>query len=160
MHGEYLTAFPNSHQLNVENLILPYWLLNGEELEDLFVETGDFQAYNQTSLIRRLITRNKQKVNDDNKITFDTPARFSINQVLNCLVNLSKETKDYNNPNRVVIKDSPQEFKSDEDKFDKFFENEFDFEERQRSKISAGAYNDGSLEKFISRIRNKITEKG
>ncbi len=35
LHGEYVTAFPNANHLSVENLVLPYWLLNGEELEDL-----------------------------------------------------------------------------------------------------------------------------
>lgn len=158
LHGEYVSAFPQACHLNAENIKLPYWLLNGEELEDLFVETGDNQAYNQTSLLRRLITRNKQKQNNDARIVFDTPALFSIKQVLNCLVNLSRETRDYKNPISVTIQDAPQEFKSDEDKFDKFFEREFSFQEPKQQNISKGTYNDGSLEKFISRVKNKITD--
>ena len=159
LHGEYISAFPQAHHLNVENLVLPYWLLNGEELEDLFVETGEFQAYNQTSLLRRLITRNKQKLNNNARIIFDTPARFSINEVLNCIVNLSRETRDYKNSTTVMIQNNPKEFNSDEEKFDTFFEQEFAFQEPRSQNISKGTYNDGSLEKFISRIRNKITDQ-
>lgn len=163
LHGEYRTAFPDANHLDVDHMILPYWLLNGEELEDLFVESGEFQAYNQTALLRRIITRNKQKVNDDVKITFDTPTKFFIREVLNCLINLSNETRNSDNPSEISVRDESQQFASDEDKFDFYFLKEYDFEETRRKKtgvsgVSKGTYNDGSLEKFISRIRNKITD--
>ena len=32
IHSEYATAFPNANIINIDNLILPYWLLNGDEL--------------------------------------------------------------------------------------------------------------------------------
>ena len=32
IHSEYRTAFPNANCLDVSNIILPYWLLNSEEL--------------------------------------------------------------------------------------------------------------------------------
>ncbi len=76
LHGEYKTAFPAANHLNVDNFILPYWLMNGEELEELFVESGEFQAYNQISLLRRVITRNKQKMSENDEILFDTPVKF------------------------------------------------------------------------------------
>ncbi len=160
LHGEYRTAFPDANHLDVDHMILPYWLLNGEELEDLFVESGEFQAYNQTALLRRIITRNKQKVNDDIKITFDTPAKFFIREVLNCLINLSNETRDSNNHSAIKVRDESHEFASDEDKFDFYSLKEYVFEatSRKGSGISKGTYNDGTLEKFISRIRNKITD--
>lgn len=163
LHGEHRTAFPDANHLDVDHMILPYWLLNGEELEDLFVESGEFQAYNQTALLRRIITRNKQKVNDDVKITFDTPAKFFIGEVLNCLINLSNDTRNTDNPSEISVRDESQQFASDEDKFDFYFLKEYDFEETRRKKagvsgVSKGTYNDGSLEKFISRIRNKITD--
>jgi len=159
LHGEYNTAFPSANQLSADNLVLPYWLMNGEELEELFVESGEFQAYNQVSLLRRIITRNKQKINEDDKVLFDSPVKFSIKQVLNCIINLSKETRDYTNPSEIKIKSSAQEFSSDEEKYDYYFENEFEFEEVKRSSINKGTYNDGTLEKFISRIKNKITDE-
>ena len=62
--------------------------MNGEELEELFVETGENQAYNQINLLRRLITRNKQVKNSKvENISFDTPVRFSVEEVLNAIVN-------------------------------------------------------------------------
>jgi len=66
IHSEYATAFPNANIINIDNLILPYWLLNGDELEELFLDTGDNNNYNQSSLLRNLITLNKQKHNNEN----------------------------------------------------------------------------------------------
>ncbi len=161
LHGEYKAAFPEANHLDASTFVLPYWLMNGEELEELFVETGEMQAYNQVSLLRRLITRNKQKqkLNDNDRVLFDTPVRFSIHEVLNCLVNLGKETRNTKRPSVIKIKGADEEFASDEDKFDSYFGKEHDFEELKHGTISRGTYNDGSLEKFISRIRNKITDE-
>ena len=39
IHSEYRTAFPNANCLDVSNIILPYWLLNSEELQELFIDT-------------------------------------------------------------------------------------------------------------------------
>ena len=159
LHGEYNTAFPKANHLNVDNIILPYWLMNGEELEELFVESGELQAYNQVSLLRRIITRNKQKTNNNDKILFDSPVKFSMNQVLNCIINLSKETRDYTNPSEIKVKDNHKVFETDEAKYDYYFEKEYNFEDVKRSLINKGTYNDGSLEKFISRIRNKLSDE-
>ena len=43
IHGEYDKAFPNANSLSVENnsLKLPYWLMNSEELEDMFIESNE-----------------------------------------------------------------------------------------------------------------------
>jgi hypothetical protein len=162
LHGEYKAAFPDANHLDTDTFVLPYWLMNGEELEELFVESGEHQAYNQVSLLRRAITRNKQKLSGlsgKKNALFDTPVRFSIEQVLNCIINLSKETRNYKNRMEIMIKDAPHEFESDDEKFDYYFDKEYEFEELKRSNVSRGTYNDGSLEKFISRIKNKITDK-
>jgi hypothetical protein len=57
------------------------------------------------------------------------------------------------------IKDSAEVFKDDNAKFHKYFEAEFDFEETKQGSINKGTYNDGTLEKFISRMRTKFTDK-
>ena len=134
-----------------------------KELEELFVESGEFQAYNQTALLRRIITKNKQKLNTDIKIIFDTPIKFFIGEVLNCLINLSNETRNPHNPSEISVRDGSQEFVSDEDKFDFYFLKEYVFDETRRKTnarpgVNKGPSNDGSLEKFISRIKNKITD--
>lgn len=165
LHGEYKTAFPNANHLDVDNLILPYWLMNGEELEELFIDVGEHQQhYNQSSILRRVITQNKQNINNDDGILFDSPVKFSAKQVLNCIVNLSKETRSANDILRIMIKDDIKKFNSDEEKYNYYFAKELSFMETQRASkenegINKGTFNDGSLEKFISRIRNKITDK-
>ena len=158
-HGEYSSAFPSDNHLSINNLLLPYWLMNGEELEELLIETGENQAYNQASLLRRIITRNKQKHSGNSKVMFDSPVRFSLTEVLNCIVNLSRETRDYKKTATYTIKDAAQEFLSDELRFDHYFPSELQFEEPKSQSFSKGAYNDGSLDKFISRIRWKLSDE-
>lgn len=160
IHSEYKNAFPNGNYIDVSKLKLPYWLMNGEELEELFVETGENQAYNQINLLRRLITRNKQVKNSKvENISFDTPVRFSVEEVLNAIVNLSIETRDAKKPGEIAIKDERKKYESDDQKFDDYFKKVYEFEEQKNQSINKGTYNDGSLDKFISRIRNKLTDK-
>ena len=54
--------------IEASNLNLPYWLLNETELEELFLDSGDRNNYNQTSILRRTIIENKQKFNPNEKI--------------------------------------------------------------------------------------------
>ena len=159
IHSEYQRAFPSANYINVEELILPYWLMSGEELEELFVESSESQSYNQSSLLRRLITRNKQKTNAAENITFDTPVKFSIEEVLNCIINLSKETRSSDNAQTICLIDENKTFEDDEAKFDYYFQQILDFKEVKRSSVNKGMYNDGTLEKFISRIKNKTSDK-
>ncbi|MBZ2071908.1 ATP-binding protein, partial [Streptococcus sanguinis] len=94
IHGEYKSAFPNSSHLSIENgsLKLPYWLLNSEELEDLFIESSDLNSYNQISQFKFAITENKKKYNEDKEIDYDSPVYFNITEVRNYLYNKNKET--------------------------------------------------------------------
>ncbi|QGY38436.1 DUF87 domain-containing protein [Bacillus sp. A260] len=159
IHSEYQSAFPHANYINAEELILPYWLMSGEELEELLVESNEHQSYNQSSLLRRLITKNKQKSNGIEDVTFDTPIKFSITEVLNCIINLSKETRYTKDPQTICFKDEDKKFEDDEIKIDKYFEEAIDFKEVKQGSINRGIYNDGTLEKFISRMKNKISDK-
>lgn len=158
LHGEYRTAFPKGYHLDINNLVLPYWLMNGEELEELLVESGENQAYNQSSLLRRIITRNKQKKSGQAKVFFDSPVQFSMKEVLNCIVNLTRETRDTKSPGKIMLKSGQKEFGSDDERFDYYFAQEYEFEESKQGSISKGTYNDGTLEKFVSRIRTKLSD--
>jgi uncharacterized protein len=159
IHSEYKSAFPDCNYIDVSTLKLPYWLMNGEELEEIFVEAGENQAYNQINLLRRLITRNKQIKNEEElNVTFDTPVTFSMKEILNSIINLSRETRNSKNTNEIMIKDAKKEFGNDEEKFDAYFLQEYEYEEQKNGSVSKGTYNDGSLEKFISRIRNKVAD--
>ena len=160
IHSEYKKAFPDSNYIDVSQLKLPYWLMNGEELEEMFVETGENQAYNQISLLRRIITRNKviKNVGHDD-VSFDTAVYFSIREVLNALINLGKETRNAKNNDLITISDGEKSFESDEKKYDNYFTKVHEFTEQKNGSVSKGTYNDGSLDKFISRIKNKINDK-
>jgi DNA helicase HerA-like ATPase len=160
IHSEYQTAFPKANFIDITKLILPYWLLNSDELEELFLESGDFNNYNQASLLRRIITENKKLSNlTMENVFFDSPIPFDINQILNCLINLSKETKNYKNPNEISIKPSPFTPENDSKKFEHYFKARYEFEEPKSQNYSKGSYADGTIDKFISRLENKIHDK-
>ncbi|MEK4905734.1 anti-phage-associated helicase HerA [Niallia sp. FSL M8-0099] len=172
IHSEYESAFPNANKINVENLILPYWLLNGEELEEIFLESGEFNNYNQASILRKLIIANKKKNNTHSgDVYFDSPLKFNIQEVLTCLKNLKRETKNAKSTDRIMIVDDSYELNdgktevnsgillNDEEKILKFFEEIFDFHPTKNQNIKHGDYADGTLDKFISRFENKIKDK-
>jgi uncharacterized protein len=63
IHSEYKSAFPSANFISIENLNLPYWLLNSDELEEILLDTGERDNYNQSSVFRNLVTENKKKHN-------------------------------------------------------------------------------------------------
>ncbi|MHC4752385.1 MAG: ATP-binding protein [Planctomycetota bacterium] len=163
LHGEYNTAFPNANMIDVRTLQLPYWLMNEEELEELLIERGGekTQAYNLASLLRRIITRNKIRRSGDEKVTFGSPVPFSMNEVINCLVNLSIETVNYEKPSESRMTEGRKEFESDEEGFDYYSESVKKFEPVNSKRtnnegVKKGTYNDGTLDKFINRLRGKV----
>ncbi|HZK10950.1 MAG TPA: ATP-binding protein [Atribacterota bacterium] len=159
IHGEYKAAFPSCNYIEAGNLSLPYWLLNETELEELFLDTGDRNNYNQTSILRRTIIENKRKFNPDEKIHFGTPSKFDINEVYNCLCNFQNEMVDYTNNLCVKKLGKDVVCENIEDKYKSFFTEIMDFEAAVRSKIKSGIYADGTLDKFIDRFENKIHNK-
>jgi uncharacterized protein len=60
IHSEYKTAFPAANHIDINSLNLPYWLLNSEELEEVLLDTGERDNYNQSSVFRYLVTENKK----------------------------------------------------------------------------------------------------
>lgn len=156
IHGEYKSAFPEANYIDTSNLILPYWLLNGEELEELFLDSGDRNNYNQTSILRRTIIENKKKYSTSSNIHFGTPCNFDIQEVYNCLYNFQHETTDYVDNLLIKKKGGDISCSSIEEKYSKFFNSKFEFEPTVRSKIKGGIYADGTLDKFIDRFENKI----
>ena len=159
IHGEYKNAFPDCNYLEASNLTLPYWLLNEAELEELFLDTGDRNNYNQSSILRRTIIENKQKHNPGEKIHFGTPSKFDITEVYNCLYNFQNETTDYRDNLCIKIENEEKQCSNIEEKYLHFFKKQYTFEPRKTSKIKGGIYADGTLDKFIDRFENKIFKK-
>lgn len=166
IHSEYSSAFPEANIIDIDNLILPYWLLNGDELEELFLDAGDNNNYNQSSLLRNLITINKQKHNEKNdnhssidKIDFDSPLKFDVFEIYTCLRNLKLETYDYGNDLIAKYKSGDVTYESISKKYMDYFEKILEFQPSSNGKIKKGTYSDGSIDKFINRFYNKITDK-
>lgn len=158
IHAEYASAFPNANLVDAESLKLPYWLLNDEEMESMYLESGDANNYNQESLLRSIITTCKTISNPTAaKVSFDSPLPYDIEHLENCLTNLTKETKDANDPLHITTASEEEyNFASEVDKIAKFCEKHIDFAVPKRSEINKGPYADGSIDKFVRRIAAKV----
>ncbi|MES2654303.1 MAG: ATP-binding protein [Bacteroidota bacterium] len=170
IHGEYEQAFPNAQKLNASNLSLPYWMLNGDEIEQLFLDTGDRNNYNQSSVLRKIITENKKKHNPGiDKIHFDSPLKFDIVEVYNCLYNFQNETVNAKASDRYMIRGHEGAYTGSnsivetdgllltpETRIEKYFTQSFEFIPNRGSNVNKGTYADGTLDKFIERLENKI----
>lgn len=98
IHSEYKSAFPNSNLIDIRNLILPYWLLNSEELEELFIDT-ESNDHNQRYIFKESVVSNRKKnfTGDESekaKIHLDSPLYFDIKEVLNYAIEKNTETID------------------------------------------------------------------
>lgn len=171
IHAEYPAAFPNSNKLSVDDIVLPYWLLNSEELEELFLDSGDNNNYNQSSVLRSVVTQNKRKSNPGfEKIFYDSPIKFDIDEVLNCLINLKNETKNSKTVDRYMIageegdaidsstKANSGVFLTNENKLNKYFEKVYEFRPTKSQNVTKGDYADGTLDKFVSRFISKYKQ--
>lgn len=94
LHNEYRTAFsdkegrtlPEVTYLGHEDLILPYWLLRYDELEQLFVDySNPLHVDNQSSFLRMALLKLKEEaaaeLGIDAEVTLDTPIYFSLQQL-------------------------------------------------------------------------------
>ena len=161
IHNEYKTAFPDANFLDINNLVLPYWLLNSEELSDLFIESNEQNSHNQVSQFQFAVTENKKKHNsavNQDKIYFDSPLKFDINEVIQYIKNINNEVI-----GRLEGEGIPK--KSDgsliHNKIDSYFTEDITFCEqttRAADKSSGGPYK-GDFERFILRLENTIGNK-
>lgn len=137
IHSEYKTAFPNANYIDISNLILPYWMLNSEELEEFFLDT-EANDHNQRNIFKEsIIFDRKQKFtgdeDDKQKIHLDSPILFDINEVLN----FSK----FKNTEQI---DTGEVYASGDKK--------------GQPKLNQGSLY-GKLTNFINRLENKINDK-
>ena len=162
IHSEYRSAFPNARVLGVEDLALPFWLLNEDEMEEMFLESGDRNNYNQESILRTVITLCKKSKNPGAaKIYFDSPLKYDVREVVNCLMNLTRETKDAEDPLHIITSEDDKKFEEEDDKLLWYCDKPHTFAPPQRASkektgINKGAYADGSIDKFVRRLSAKI----
>jgi len=108
LHGEYreLTyarklRIPGPEELGRTDdslLFLPYWLLNAEELQAMFIDRSEFSAHNQVMAFQDTVVAEKKKTLESlkrtevsNAFTLDSPIPFQIANVLKELERLNKE---------------------------------------------------------------------
>lgn len=86
IHAEYKAAFPEARVIDITNLKLPYWLLNSDELQELFIDT-EANDHNQRNVFKEAVVKSKKDhYTGENakkeKIHFDSPVMFEIKDVL------------------------------------------------------------------------------
>ena len=171
IHSEYRSAFPSANYIDINDLVLPYWLLNSDELEEILLDTGERDNYNQSSVFRKLVTANKKKHNQNiSKIFYDTPVFFDITEIQYALYNLKNETKNSKNSERFMINDGSYECKdssttvdtgillTEEEKIEKYFNAEYKFYPVKSQNVTRGDYAEGTLDKFFIRFQEKINQ--
>ena len=173
IHSEYRTAFPAANFLDASTLTLPYWLLNSEELEEVLLDTGERDNYNQSAVFRQLVTENKKRHNTGAKnVFYDSPLKFNIHEVLNALYNIKSETVNSKNEARYMVADGSYallaEGKTDsshgllltaDERLDRYFTKRLEFHPTKSQSITGGSYADKSLDKFFTRFEGKVEQE-
>ena len=157
IHSEYKSAFPDANVIDISNLVLPYWMLNSDELMELFIDT-EANDHRQRNVLKEAIVANRkmhfQGENDDKqKIHFDSPLFFDINEILMYISNRNNEKKDTDN--EIPYTNSKGENK----KFDINDVKDLFLENVKYTGSSATGTNNGGLINFIDRLENKISDK-
>ncbi len=170
LHAEYESAFKlcetqkfTLNTLSVENLILPYWLMNSEELESLFIESNEQNSHNQVSVFKKAVIENKKRHNPRiaERITYDSPVYFSLGEVLNYIGNMNREV--------VSTGEGDIELPAFEDESlldrcghksldDLYFEGAQRFATLVRAKKVKGTFH-GQFSRFLSRLENRTGDK-
>ncbi len=108
LHGEYRELsyarhlrIPGPEELGKTDgslLFLPYWLLNAEELQAMFIDRSEFSAHNQVMAFQDTVVNEKKKTLETlkktevlNAFTLDSPIPFKISNVLKELERLNTE---------------------------------------------------------------------
>ncbi|KAF5040875.1 Helicase HerA, central domain [anaerobic digester metagenome] len=159
LHGEYKTAFPKSKKLDVNNLVLPYWLMNSEELEEMFIESNENNSHNQISQFRYAVIQNKKKHNlAVGNPSYDSPLYFSLKEVHNFITNLNNEVvgKVDGENARPKLSDGTLV----DDRCDYYFDQKRTFvvsSTAAATKASNGPFN-GEFDRFVMRLESKIND--
>ncbi|EDM83334.1 ATP-binding protein [Limnobacter sp. MED105] len=165
IHDEYTAAFTlkkdeafTLSRLDIDSLQLPYWLMNSEELESMFIESNEANSHNQVSQFKHAVVLNKEKHNPAVKeVTYDTPVYFSIAEVYNFIENLNREVI-----GRLPGEDKPK--LADGTLVNDrriYFDRIHDFVANSAAaatKATNGPFN-GEFNRFVSRLEAKLSDK-
>lgn len=95
IHSEYRAAFPEANYLDISNIELPYWLMNGMELQEFFLDT-DGNDHNQRNIFKEGVIDSKKENYSGpkerlEKLTLDSPVYFDIEDVLDHAIEKNEE---------------------------------------------------------------------
>lgn len=138
IHSEYKSAFPDANFIDIKNLVLPYWMLNSEELEEFFIDT-EANDHNQRYVFKEAVVSNRishfsGSEADKNRIHFDSPLFFDIDFVLQFAKGKNSEMVDTGEVYAASNK-----------------------EKAGQPKLTQGSLN-GKLSNFVNRLENKIND--
>ncbi len=166
IHDEYSAAFRSVesksftlNKLDIDTLRLPYWLMNSEELESIFIESNEANSHNQVSQFKQAVILNKEKYNPKMKeVNYDSPVYFSIGEVYQFIDNLNREVI-----GRLDNEDKPKlsDNKLIEDRKEYYFDKKCTFVSSSTSKDSKATIGPfhGEFNRFCSRLETKLTDK-
>lgn len=166
VHDEYTAAFSLAKEelftlnsLGIDILRLPYWLMNSEELESIFIESNEQNSHNQVSQFKHAVILNKEKHNPTLKdVTYDTPVYFSLREVYNYIENLNREIIGrLDNENLPKLADG--KLVTERKQF--YFEKIHTFvapSTAAAAKATNGPFN-GEFNRFVSRLETKLADR-
>ncbi|MGL0923910.1 hypothetical protein XM79_c10791 [Vibrio vulnificus] len=138
IHSEYKSAFPSANHIDISNLVLPYWMLNSEELEVFFLDT-EGNDHNQRNIFNEAVIKDrKAKFSgtdiEKQKIHMDTPVVFDIKEVLAYAIAKNEEMVDTGEVYAASNK-----------------------EKAGQKKFTQGSLH-GKLSNFVHRLENKLND--
>lgn len=166
IHDEYSNAFSldetqsfTLNRLDVDSLQLPYWLMNSEELESMFIESNEQNSHNQVSQFKIAVILDKEKHNPELKnITYDTPVFFSITEVYRYIENMNREVIGrLDGENKPKLSDGTLV----NDRKDLYFDKIYEFvssSTAKDTKATNGPFN-GEFNRFVSRLETRLNDK-
>ena len=167
IHSEYRSAFSLAKEqgftmnvLDVEKLCLPYWLMNSQELEALFIESNEMNSHNQISQFKKAVILSKEKHNTSmQNINYDTPVYFDIKDVYRYIKNKNSEVinKNDSQPHRPKLADGTILDNADNRYLDEIFSFATSSTAKD-TKASNGPYT-GDFERFLTRLETKLADK-
>jgi uncharacterized protein len=165
IHDEYTAAFSlkkeqnfTLNRLGIESLQLPYWLMNSEELESMFIESNEQNSHNQVSQFKQAVILNKERHNPYvHQMTYDTPVYFSISEVHQYIENMNREVIGrLEDENRPKLADGTLVFDRGI-----YFDGAKSFvtaSTAKADKATNGPFN-GEFNRFVSRLETKLADK-
>ena len=157
IHSEYHSAFPEANFIDINNLVLPYWLLNSDELQELFLDTEGNDHRQRNVLKESIVNNRKRNFKGDSllkeKIHFDSPLFFDINEILTYIKNRNNEKNDQSNAIAYTTAAGQSHL------FDTANSEELFVELVNYTGSSATGTNNGNLINFVDRLENKINDK-